>query len=729
MSVASLCNKLWAIDSVDFRAINDAAREAGAMVQQQGSQVVATVADTLEQILRTTDGTANIAAWYLFDRIAKESEPIATHLQTSFFGLAVNFMPWTDPALSAKCESLLDSLSYTFGAAVATKVRLSRPTTATTQSTPHQHHSSTPSATGGSDAPTQQLVAYSHNTRDLGLYRQQVGPARGEGKLTIKGRDSLLAVRSMGQMAPAVAEEIAMPIPQAASDAPHGFMQALPADHLEKYRAERREKLKKVFAHLREKREAEASDREGKRKTTPGRRKRGMRVNFDDLNLPEEYPRDEYGIQIGNYPQGVKFLRDAIRQCGGAIELGRLERRVGATTELKENLGNLRYFLEIHKNTFQLNWELGADGDKVWVVRVSGDPQPAEGKTATWIHTTCPDCGVGIDGMRLPRHLTSRRCVGTQLMRGVEGETATPIMRLANLAAYITRVRGNIDDGDISDFATCIEECGELKRFRFASARQFGFIVLAAVRVIRDKWCRERGTASVRQILPFHWYERAYVHFFATLGANIRRLPIPWIELGDMEDMCANVIVDSKEPHVPPPMPADPRIRPRNEYPGFLFCDEGSDDDDKPSDEEEEYSDDEAPQFEFAPPITITQAITSAGVDHDVKKLNHYLRTAPPIPASVVHSNSGAKTHEALAKAAVRPPPALGVAGNPFTTASVDDGSNSEANNKTAPEVTTLLPSSLVAHLQEPQSQTTNSNNSAAQTTTFVSQSSTVTFF
>ena len=61
----------------------------------------------------------------------------------------------------------------------------------------------------------------------------------------------------------------------------------------------------------------------------------------------------------------------------------------------------------------------------------------------------------------------------------------------------------------------------------------------------------------------------------------------------------------------------------------------GTDSDDKISSEEEEFSDDEAEQFEFAPPVTVMETIMAAGIERETKKINFRLRTAPPIPAAL----------------------------------------------------------------------------------------------
>ncbi|KAK9497763.1 hypothetical protein O3M35_004423 [Rhynocoris fuscipes] len=65
---------------------------------------------------------------------------------------------------------------------------------------------------------------------------------------------------------------------------------------------------------------------------------------FDDVQMPVELPRDEYGIRKGNFPLGVRFIRDAIRACGGAVELDVLVNRISTLS----NRAVLSQFGNVH---------------------------------------------------------------------------------------------------------------------------------------------------------------------------------------------------------------------------------------------------------------------------------------------------------------------------------------------------------------------------------------------
>ena len=104
-------------------------------------------------------------------------------------------------------------------------------------------------------------------------------------------------------------------------------------------------------------------------------------------------------------------------------------------------------------------------------------------------------------------------------------------------------------------------------------------------------------------------------------------------------------------PFHPPPLPGDPRIKVSNQYPGMLFAESDSDPDDRPSDAEDEFSDDEAAQFEFAPPVTPLETVMAAGRERDTKRLNYRLRTAPPIPAAMAVRQDGTTSQRQVYKA------------------------------------------------------------------------------
>ena len=422
-----------------------------------------------------------------------------------------------------------------------------------------------------------------------------------------------------------IPEHIEMLFPEPSPDAPRGHLKIVPeSESAEAYITERRRKLSQILQN----KTTSGSKRKHERISTckqltseevdflasqPKRMKTPEPLKF---TLPREFPRDEFGVRIGNYLDGVSFLKHAIQQCGGAIPLERVEIRIGATSELKENIGNIRQFLDIHDAIFavhDLNVDRVDEGPNL-VITIRDELSHEISDDLTYTQMQCPDCDLEIKGLALPRHRGSRLCISVQLMRGAEGERLTPIMRLGCLASYIQSKGASIDDGDIDDFSQALEEAGNVPRFRYSSSRQFNRLVLHAIRIIRNKWTFSRRCTYAMDIVPFREEERSLIHFFRKLGKNLKRLPLMWIDMGEYEDMCSSVTTGIKEFLPPPPRVADPEIAATNVYPGHLFADEVLDDEDNANSEVEiEFSDDEALQFEYAPLATMTQLMMSSG--------------------------------------------------------------------------------------------------------------------
>jgi len=438
--------------------------------------------------------------------------------------------------------------------------------------------------------------------------------------------------------APPVPDNTSMIFPTASVDAPKGHMRTLPeSESIEAYIQRRNSGLRKIFQTLEQgpARNTHSFD-DGRNLTAdeieflaaqPTQQKLSIKVDFP---LPKEFIRDEYGVKVGNYYDGVRFIRDAIIQCGGMIPLERLETRLGATTELKENIGNVRQFLDIHDGLFSVKKEHeNANGLAVFL-RDSLDESRMSRAEPGFV-LSCPDCGLEIKGLTLPRHHGSRICISLQLMKGCEGESATPIMRLANISMHINRSGFSFDDGDIDDFANALDEAGDVPRFRYSSHQQFAHLVFRAIKAVRNKWTSARNCTNVRDITPFHEDERSYIHFFRALGRNMKRLPFSWIDMGEVYDMCGTVLLDVKDFFPPPPRPADPEIASTNMYPGFLFNDEVlNDEDDINSEIEIEFSDDEASQVEYASMPSIAQLIISAGNSAASREILDILKSHKP---------------------------------------------------------------------------------------------------
>ena len=106
----------------------------------------------------------------------------------------------------------------------------------------------------------------------------------------------------------------------------------------------------------------------------------------------------ETGVKIGNYPAGVRFLRDAIRGCGGALPLTLLEERLSqvVSEEMKQSFGDLRQFLFIHQPTFNV-----VNEENQWIVRITGDEAPDQTKDYSWKIHVCPYCSKLVPGRNL----------------------------------------------------------------------------------------------------------------------------------------------------------------------------------------------------------------------------------------------------------------------------------------------------------------------------------------
>jgi hypothetical protein len=327
--------------------------------------------------------------------------------------------------------------------------------------------------------------------------------------------------------------------------------------------------------------------------------------------------------------------------------------------EVVAEFGDLREFLTIHTPTFQLREEQGR-----WIVREAGDnrwnaPLLDENAEPTWMRMPCPNCHQFVRSRNLEKHLNCRRCVTAQIAIGIRDARRheedfgdqTPFKRsaiaeLAYAAMYLLLRPYDYDDDDITWFAQCIEGASATRRFKLSSPSKFAPI-LAALRLVRGRWLRGKRCESMDDA-ELSAGDGAVAALFAAVGNNINRLPIPWLETGDIVDMCHRFSTKVLPPHPPPPRPADPRISIHNPYPGMLFCGSEVDSEDDPSDEEDAYSDDEGEGFVFAPPVTLTETIMCAGFPRDTRKLQYRMRTAPPMKLLTVLQSDRSKTHAEL---------------------------------------------------------------------------------
>lgn len=548
--------------------------------------------------------------------------------------------------------------------------------------------------------------------------------------LQVKTVDSLMAMNVASGYAPARPVEIITPNFQPEPDVPRGFMKSLPSDHVENYQEARRKRLRDVMEKNKEsfrereeqlllqrvrqethtgrgdrdveQRNWESEEKKMKEKVATeggepaeGEKREGevegsrdfarlgssfgatrsttqQNTEFDDIQMPLEFPRDEFGVKVGNFPLGVRFLRNAIRACGGAVELEVVSHRIStlASKEAVTNFGNIREFLRIHSPTFRLQLEKGQ-----WIVRLnepgnhrSSKPQ-IDDDLPTWESMQCPHCSKLLKGRNFSRHQHCRACITAQIALGLQGDYMDrgPIAELAHCAKRIISLhqqemqaknsalptetkRGEVevqlDDGDIDMLAESLLAATKVHRFRLASSRQFAPI-LKAIGIVRDRWLSQKGVSEVDEAVISN-DDFSVANLFSIVGESIHQLPIPWIEMGDIIDMCHRFSKRVLPPFNPPPRPADPRISLYNEYPGFLLCESEVDDEDDPSGEEDEFSDEDAPAFTFAPPVDVAEAIFTAGFPRDTKRLQHRMRTAPPLLLQKILSTDGNMTQREM---------------------------------------------------------------------------------
>lgn len=507
------------------------------------------------------------------------------------------------------------------------------------------------------------------------------------GALMVKTRDSAQAMRSAALYAPAAPAEIALQnVPKRDADAPIGYMtvEAASREQVIEHVAQRKDKLKGMFKRLREQREA--ADADGEVTGTERNPLRGEEGNFEppsafgqqqqhgggddhahsasstalasslftDIRMPLVFPRDDYGVKIGYFPEGVRFLRDIIRDCGGAVPLILLEQRVGGLTDesVRNNFGDLRQFLSIHTPTFHISDEDDDQGNRLWIVRLADDVDRVKQDGGTvadlgrsWLEMICPHCSRVMPGRNFARHENSRKCVGVQISLGGLGRTSSisPIMNMAFAAREIMmKPKAEVDDDDIDYFADMVEAAAKIDRFRHASERHF-MPMLKTLRVLRDRFLAAHNAATFDAVTLTET-DGVFAKLFRIWGENVLRLPIPWIDVGDVVDMCRRFTKTVKAPPLPAPRPGDPRIQPGNNFAGFLMAESGTDVDDQPSEPDDELSDDEAPVFAFAPPVTPMETVMAAGNERDTKRLTYRLHTAPPIKAKQIITGTDGTT-------------------------------------------------------------------------------------
>ncbi|KAG8348142.1 hypothetical protein ERJ75_000218900 [Trypanosoma vivax] len=576
------------------------------------------ILDAVENALHIAKEGQRLALWFFIDKLAKQHVMFLDALRPRLRGLATSAAPPVGTPEWVEFKNLLkSSIAVVFGAPLVSLILL--------EIDPETQRS-TARATASGTERTQGVVAL-HNSalRTAGAFATKAvtteRPAAARHVLQVKTIDSQAAITMASSYAPLRPQEIAVPDIVPDADAPQGHVKALPADYLRNYENTRRKRLREVMERNREevdrRQELELLNR------VRGVTKEGRKVpDFSDVVMPLEFPRDDYGVKRGYFPLGVRFIREAVRSCGGAVELDVLVSRLStlASREAVTEFGDVREFLLIHRPTFRVV----SEKDR-WIVRLTGD----NSSDPTWESMQCPLCSKVLRGRNLARHTNCRLCITTQIALGLHGEVHSPIAELAFVAKSIIDRADSFDDWDLECFADCVRRSAECRRFKLSSQSKFAPI-LKALRIVRNRWLARKGVAEVADAVVDPG-DAAVVNLFRVVGESVNRLPIPWIDMGDVVDMCRRFSDHVLPPFNPPPRPADPRINLQNEYPGFLLCESELDDEDEPSDDEDAFSDDEAPAFVFAPPVELAETLMTAGFERDTRKLQHRMQTAPPL--------------------------------------------------------------------------------------------------
>jgi hypothetical protein len=650
---------IWQLDDPSSSAISQTAKEAVRHVAE-ASQIV----DCIEMIFAEAVSAGNDAQltcmWVLVDRLCKEHEGFTEVLRPCIVKFAESYPVPRSSDHFNRFASILEGMKHIFGAAVMSVISIKLRDLLGTRGSDGEARTDAPTSIPGaamvreqealaqaSAAKQGQLSTLVKSVGGFQLQRSNMArPSGAQHALQVKTRDSLQAVRTAGMYTPAMPAEITMAAPERDANAQKGYMQALPSNHFEQYIDTRKKRLRDMAEKWRQEEDQRRRGQPGADKTAQ-LRKEGVSEaalaidTFEDVKMPAELPRDEFGVKIGNFPAGVRFIRDAIRESGGALELSVIEERISqmADKEVQAEFGEVRHFIHIHKPTFRVVEETDR-----WVVRLTDDPDPDTTKPLSWQKAECPLCSYMLAGRNLPKHTNSRRCVDVQTAMGFNGQPMGPIGNLAFAARCVldNASNGTLDDDDILFFANCVKEAGEVKRYKFASTARFAPI-LKALRVVRDAWVKSKGVAEIADAVV-NEDDAPVAALFDAFGANLRRLPIAWIDTGDVIDMAKRFTRELLPPHPAVPRAGDPRIRIGNAYPGLMFAQSDSDPDDMPSTDEEEYSDDEGALFEFAPPVSVMETMMAAGIERETKRLNFRLRTAPPIPAANAVKSDGTST-------------------------------------------------------------------------------------
>eukprot|EP01064_Diplonema_japonicum_P025888 TRINITY_DN37306_c0_g1_i1.p1 TRINITY_DN37306_c0_g1~~TRINITY_DN37306_c0_g1_i1.p1 ORF type:complete len:746 (+),score=171.32 TRINITY_DN37306_c0_g1_i1:44-2281(+) len=625
------------------------------------------IVDMLYTKIKNGVGKEKLAGWYLLDAVIKTTSfgrtTVAPRVQHDLVQLASVHIPWGDATVANKYERMVGTWRELFGdddvGAIlsASKQAAMAPASLSDAHMPQQDD---PNRQVHSDAPPQALpepprvrVAPARQAP-----RERVPDEPGELGRTLDAWDERPeviedALRGEVPLRPPTKDEIAppmpvqmpVPVPRPQPNAPQGHIKAPPVDHSATYLRNRKANLQEILKNAKRKRGEkdghEADTELDPNETDPKKIRHAMKKKLARLvikhrfiapkvdekkwpKMPASFPRDpETDVQIGNYVDGVVFLRDAVREAGGALELSRLNNKIPEIKSLSNRIKSVREFIDVHTpTTFQVTREEGRI-----VVRLSEDPPPQPGQTPSWLETPCPECGKIVPGHNLPKHQNSKMCVGMQMLLGKEGKGTSTVAQISQMSYKVlenTREYGGdpkMDDDDLAHLAALVDKAGDNFRTKYSRKGDWSH-VYRSLWAIHKFWLTQKNIESSVDV-TIEPDDGPMVKFLSRVGKNLHCLPISYLDFGEFEAMAGPFIEEYK---APPPKPArfgSTKIRPKEcVSPGFVFCDSDRDSD-NPPDSDRESEDDYDKEEDHTAPLTMSQVLATVGTNDqkDKKKL------------------------------------------------------------------------------------------------------------
>eukprot|EP00755_Sulcionema_specki_P008886 Sspe_Gene.42152::Locus_20452_Transcript_1_1_Confidence_1.000_Length_1484::g.42152::m.42152 len=387
--LASYTGRILALRDGNAKTIKLLAQEAPSY-----SNAAEVLVDVLQKKVTTQDPKEKLAGWFLIDAMIKSTSfgrtDLAPRIRKIIVNLASMHIPWNDAQSARKYSRMVETWGQLFGEEDVRAILARRDAAGAAPG----YGNSENNAQRESYETAERARAVPPTTRPIGapaipMARQPPQPRQEmpvpTGKLesweertrhNLPPRVGVIPAQPPKQtdLAPPMPIEAPVPVPRPAPGAPSGHVKAPPPDHTANYLRERRANLKEVLRNARMKREreqAEDADDEVNLATEKDPKKikqfikrrmtrliiksRYVAAKVDESKwpkMPATFPRDpETDVQIGNYIEGVMFIRDAIEQAGGALELSRLSAKIPDVKSLANRIKSVREFIDIHTPT------------------------------------------------------------------------------------------------------------------------------------------------------------------------------------------------------------------------------------------------------------------------------------------------------------------------------------------------------------------------------------------